>query len=270
MKKNILLLIAIMLISSSFIVNAQEYTFGIVPQQSSKKLARLWGPVLKKLSEDTGLTIKFATAKDIPTFEKRLAAGEYDFSYMNPYHFTIFNRAPGYAALARQRNKKNKGIIVVKKDSELRELEDLKGMTLAFPSPAAFAATLLSQAELNRKGIEFTPKYVSSHDSVYLSVARGLLPAGGGIVRTFKNIDPAIREQLRIFWTSDGFTSHAFAAHPNVSVDNRELVADALAKLESTDTGLDLLKSLNFKGMQSAEDKDWDDVRNLQITALEK
>lgn len=270
MKKYILLLAAGILISASFVVNAQEYTFGIVPQQSSKKLARLWGPILKKISEDTGLTIKFATAKDIPTFEKRLAAGDYDFSYMNPYHFTVFNKSPGYVALARQRNKKIKGIIVVKKDSDLEALMDLEGMTLAFPSPAAFAATLLSQAELNKLDVEFTPKYVSSHDSVYLSVARGLLPAGGGIVRTFNNIDPAIRKQLRIFWTSDGFTPHAFAAHPDVSLENRELVAGALAELETTNTGLDLLKSLNFKGMQSAEDKDWDDVRKLQITALEE
>ena len=269
MKKSILLLVAGMLLGTSSVVNAEEYTFGIVPQQSSKKLARLWGPILEKLSEDTGHTIKFATAKDIPTFEKRLAAGEYDFSYMNPYHFTVFNESPGYVALARQRNKKIKGIIVVKKDSELSDLTDLNGMSLAFPSPAAFAATLLSQAELNRLDVEFTPKYVSSHDSVYLSVARGLLPAGGGIVRTFNNIDPAIREQLRIFWTSDGFTPHAFAAHPDIPVVDRELLTNALAALEATDTGMDLLKSINFKGMQSAENKDWDDVRKLQITALE-
>jgi phosphonate transport system substrate-binding protein len=237
MKKYILLLASGILLSSSFVVNAQEYTFGIVPQQSSKKLARLWGPILKKLSEDTGLTIKFATAKNIPTFEKRLAAGEYDFAYMNPYHFTVYNKAPGYVALTRQRNKEIKGIMVVKKDSDLSELKDLNDTTLAFPSPAAFAATLLSQAELNKQDVEFTPKYVSSHDSVYLSVARGLLPAGGGIVRTFNNIDPAIRDQLRILWTSEGFTPHAFTAHPDISAQNRELVAKALAGLETTDTG---------------------------------
>lgn len=269
MKKSVLLLAAGMLLGTSVVAQAQEYTFGIVPQQSSKKLARLWGPILQKLSEDTGLTIKFATAKDIPTFEKRLAAGEYDFSYMNPYHFTVYNQSPGYVALARQRNKEIKGIIVVKKDSDFESLEDLDEKTLAFPSPAAFAATILSQAELNKLDVEFTPKYVSSHDSVYLSVARGLLPAGGGIVRTFNNIDPAVRDKLEIFWTSDGFTPHAFAAHPDVSVQDRELVSNALAGLESSDTGVELLKSLNFKGIQSAEDKDWDDVRKLQITALD-
>jgi phosphonate transport system substrate-binding protein len=268
MKKITLFFAAATLMLSSFTAYAEEYTFGIVPQQSSKKLARLWGPILKKLSEETGHTLKFATAKDIPTFEARVAAGEYDFAYMNPYHFTVYNESPGYVALARQRNKEIKGIIVVKKDSTLEGLKDLEEMTLAFPSPAAFAATILPQAELNKQNVDFTPKYVSSHDSVYLSVARGLLPAGGGIVRTFNNIDPAVRDQLRIFWTSNGFTPHAFAAHPSVPSIDQSLIANALADLESTEAGMDMLQSLKFKGIQSAENADWDDVRNLQLTAL--
>lgn len=249
--------------------NAKEYTFGIVPQQSSKKLARLWGPVLKRLSEDSGITLKFATAKNIPTFESRLANGEYDFAYMNPYHFTVFNRDPGYVALAHQRNKRIKGIIVVKKDSDISTVMELQNKTLAFPSPAAFAATLLSQAQLNSLSINYDSKYVSSHDSVYLSVARGLLPAGGGIVRTLNNTDPAIREKLRILWRSNGFTPHAFAAHPDIPAQIREKLADALVALESDETGMELLSTLNFKGIQSAADEDWDDVRELQITALD-
>lgn len=251
------------------LVEAKEYTFGIVPQQSSKKLARLWGPVLKQLSDDSGFTLKFSTAKDIPTFEKRLADGEYDFAYMNPYHFTVYNKSPGYTALAHQRNKEIKGIVVVKKDSKLTGLEGLENKTLAFPSPAAFAATILSQAQLNKLNIDFNSKYVSSHDSVYLAVARGLLPAGGGIVRTFNNTDPVVRDKLRILWKSDGFTPHAFAAHPDVPDEVQQKVANAILGLETTERGMELLSTLNFKGIQPAENKDWDDVRELQITALE-
>ena len=251
------------------VAQAEEYTFGIVPQQSSKKLARLWGPVLKKLSEDSGLTLKFSTAKDIPTFEQRLADGEYDFAYMNPYHFTVFNKSPGYAALAHQSDKEINGIIVVKKDSAMAELEELSGKTLAFPSPAAFAATILPQANLNKMGVDFKPKYVSSHDSVYLAIARGLMPAGGGIVRTFNNTDPAIREKLRILWKSDGYTPHAFAAHPDISAEKKLKLAQALAMFESSESGRELLSTLNFKGIQIADDRAWNDVRELQITALD-
>jgi len=259
MKYRILSLILLSAVFSTEVL-AKEFTFGIVPQQSSKKLAKLWGPVLKMLSEESGVTLKFATAKDIPTFEARLAAGEYDFAYMNPYHFVVFNEAPGYVAMAHQTKKRIKGIVVVRKDSLASELSDLDGKTLAFPSPAAFAATILPTANLKKQEIEINSKYVSSHDSVYLAVSKGLLPAGGGIVRTFENTDPEVRDSLRVLWKSDGYTPHAFAAHPRVSDKDRESLSAALTTMQETDSGLELLSRLNFGGIQLAQDDDWDDV----------
>lgn len=82
---------------------APAYTFGIVPQQSATELTRAWTPVLNALQAKTGLTLRFATAPDIPTFEQRLVAGEYDFAYMNPYHYTVFHHRPGYAVFARKK-----------------------------------------------------------------------------------------------------------------------------------------------------------------------
>ncbi len=250
-------------------VSAKEYTFGIVPQQSAKKLAQKWGPILNWLSEKAGVDIKFATARDIPTFEKRLAAGEYDFAYMNPYHFTVFNRSPGYVALARQANKSIQGILVVHKDSDLSTLSDLQNTTLAFPSPAAFAASLLPQAELKKNNIVYKPRYVSSHDSVYLNVAKGLAPAGGGVMRTFKNTDPAVRAQLRIFWKTSKYTPHAIASHPDVPVVDRRKVQNALIAMGKSEVGAELLRSIRFEGLQIADDDLWDDVRALNLTVLD-
>jgi len=246
-----------------------EYTFGIVPQQSAAKIAKLWGPILKRVGEQAGVRLKLVTAKNIPTFEQRLAAGEYDFAYMNPYHFTVFHQSPGYQAFAKQRDKTIRGIIVVRRDSDIETFDDMSGSTLAFPSPAAFAASILTRAGLDQRNIPFTPRYVSSHDSVYLAVARGLLPAGGGVVRTFNNTDPAVRDQLRIFWKTPKYTPHAFASHPEVSPDHRQAVADALKALGQTPEGLALLKGINFKGIEAASNSDWDDVRSLQISELD-
>ncbi|HED14336.1 MAG TPA: hypothetical protein ENI62_11905, partial [Gammaproteobacteria bacterium] len=98
-------------------------SFGIVPQQSASKLAGLWTPILNYLGEQTGYRIRFKTAQNIPTFEQRLATGEYDLSYMNPYHYTTFHRTPGYEVFARARDKRIKGIIVVRKDSRINNLQ---------------------------------------------------------------------------------------------------------------------------------------------------
>jgi phosphonate transport system substrate-binding protein len=245
------------------------YSFGIVPQQSATRLAELWSPVLDYIGEQAGIKLQFQTAKDIPEFEKRLAAGAYDFAYMNPYHFVVFNRAPGYRAVAVRKNQPISGIIVVRKDSTIQSLADLSNKTLAFPSPAAFAASILPQAELRKKHIPFTPQYVSSHDSVYLGVARGLFPAGGGIERTFNKVPSDIKEQLTILWKTDAHTPHAIAAHPSIDNTTFEKIQRALVMMDKDTTGKMFLQSLEIKnGLKAAISEDWDDIRHLNITLI--
>jgi len=263
-----LLLALVLWFGCSAVYAEKPLTFGIVPQQSASKLARLWSPILARISEQSGLKIRFATAPDIPTFEKRLAKGEYDFAYMNPYHYTVFHESPGYRALAKARDKRIKGIMVVRKESAIGDLKELDNTTLAFPAPAAFAASILTRAYLTEIGVNFTPKYVSSHDSVYRTVAKGIYPAGGGVVRTLKNVAPDVRDQLRILWTTDGYTPHAIAAHPRLSEADAAKVQQTLVDMEQDPNGKALLESIKIKGFEIAHDGDWDDVRGLNLKEL--
>ena len=246
----------------------QPLSFGIVPQQSAARLASLWTPVCRYISERTGQRVVFKTAKDIPTFEQRLAAGEYDIAYMNPYHYTVFSIDPGYRAFARETEKRIRGIVVVRKDSAYQSIAELDGKTLAFPAPAAFAASVLPRAYFRKNGIAITPQYVKSHDSVYLAVSRGIYPAGGGIQRTFNNISEATRAGLRILWTTPGFTPHAFAAHPRLSAATVEALAKAMVTMSTDADGRKHLNNLNFQPIGPARDQDWDDVRELGIDLL--
>ncbi|RDH90447.1 MAG: phosphate ABC transporter substrate-binding protein [endosymbiont of Seepiophila jonesi] len=245
-------------------------TFGLVPQQSATKLARLWGPIMQYIGKKSGTRLVFKTAPNIPEFERRCAKGEYDIAYMNPYHYTVFHDSPGYEVFARQKSIRIRGIVVVRKESAIHSLHDLAGKTLAFPAPAAFAASVLPRANLANNDIPFSAKYVSSHDSVYRSIAKGLYVAGGGIQRTFNNVDPTVREQLRMLWTSESFTPHAFAAHPRVDPAAITRIKEVMINMENDPEGRRLLTSINFKGIEVGKNKDWDDVRALGIDLLKK
>jgi len=263
------LTILLCLTSLSGYTQKRNYSFGVVPQQSAKKTARLWAPILKKVSEEAGINLQFRTAKSIPTFEQRLTGGEYDFAYMNPYHYVVFSKTPGYRAIAKRKNQRIRGIIVVRQDSEITSLNELDNTNLAFPSPAAFGATILTQVNFKTSDIKVTPQYVSSHDSVYLSVVKGIFPAGGGVKRTLNNIAPEIRQQLRILWTTEAYTPHAIAAYGQVNNEVREAVANALTRLSNTIEGKKLLANLKIKyGIEKANDSDWNDVRTITIDQL--
>jgi phosphonate transport system substrate-binding protein len=249
---------------------AVALSFGVVPQQSASKLARTWNPLLEYLKQRTGVGFTFRTAPSIPEFERRVSAGAYDMAYMNPYHYTVFSESPGYLAFAKARDKQIKGIIVVRADSPIQSIHDLGGKTLAFPAPAAFAASILTRSYLAEQEVAFNPKYVSSHDSVYRTVAKGLYTAGGGVKRTFAATAPEIRAQLRILWTTKGYTPHAIAAHPRVPPEVVERIAGALFEMDGGPEGRTHLDSLKVKGFEAATDSDWDDVRALRIDLLEE
>jgi phosphonate transport system substrate-binding protein len=244
-------------------------SFGIVPQQAAVKLAQTWIPVLEELAARSGYRIQFATARDIPTFEKRLAAGEYDLAYMNPYHYTVFHQVPGYRAIAKEANTRLVGVIVTRKDAPYQTLQDLSGQTLAFPAPASFAATVLPLATLAKAAIPIKPRYVGSHESVYLAVAQGFLPAGGGVMRTYEAMPAEIKEQLRILWTSNAFTPHAIAVHPRLKPEATARLTSALVSMSNDAAGRAVLAGIGFKGVEPALDQEWDDVRALHITQLE-
>lgn len=244
-----------------------KLTFGVVPQQSASKLANKWSPILKRISEETGIQISFATAPSIPMFEKKLSEGEYDLAYMNPLHYTFYSQSPGYVAIAKQADKKIRGIIVAQKDAKLTSLNDLNNASMAFPAPLAFAATVLPTAELKGQDIQIKPHYVKSHDSVYRSVAMGLYPAGGGIERTFNLIEPETKSQLKILWKTKGYTPHAIAAHPRISASQRRQIQSAFLNLNNSEEGRELLAVLQFSGIDLASDADWNDVRALNYSA---
>ncbi|MEQ8734918.1 MAG: phosphate/phosphite/phosphonate ABC transporter substrate-binding protein [Rhodospirillaceae bacterium] len=251
--------------SAAFADEDTIYSFGIVPQQSASRLAEIWVPLLQAIEADTGVRLSFSTTKDIPTFESCLSRQTYAFAYMNPYHYTVFHDSAGYSGFAKQKNKLLQGLLVVRADSELSDLEDLENLTVAFPSPAAFGASVIPRAELRRTGVSFKARYVKSHDSVYRAVSSGLIPAGGGVKRTFNTITSEIRDKLKVMYVTSGYTPHAFAARQDVPPRIVAAVSAAMQNLDQSHAGL--LAALGMEGIEVATNSDWDDVRALNLKA---
>lgn len=245
------------------------YSFGIGPVQSAVELAKRWTPIMQYLSEKSGLKLEFKTAKDIPTFQQQMKDGQFDFVFINPYHYMVFHKTTGYTVFAHEKDGELRSILVVKKDGPIQDVSQLAEQTIAFPAANAFAATWLQTNMLRAKGIEATPQYVNSLDSVYRSVAKGLFPAGGGEMRTFGSFDPATKAELRILWTSEPLPPFAFAAHPRVPKEIVALVQQAMANMDQTVEGMALLKVNNFKGMEMADDKEYDAIRKMNIKPVE-
>ena len=261
--------ILLLMMAHSSLADDKIYSFAVVPQRPSSELAAQWLPFLEWVSAKSGVQLRFVTAPDIPTFEKKLAEGEYDLAYMNPYHYTVFHKKSGYEALAREKGRTLKGILVVRKDSSIKEIKQLEGMELAFPAPGSFAASILPRVALRQLGINVIPKFVKSHESVYLNVEQRHYAAGGGIESTFDTTDKSIKNNLRVLWSTKEFTPHAIASHPRLPKAIAKKIQETLVDMANSNEGRQQLSSVNFKEIEAAKDADWNDIRRLKISEVD-
>jgi len=233
------------------------YTFGVVPQFDARHTHRVWRPLLTELEQRTGLKFRLVGSSSIPNFESQFLAGEFDFAYMNPYHVLKASMSQSYVPLVRDIGRSLYGVVVVRKDSPIRDMKELANKLVAFPSPNALGASLIPRADLKYiYGVSVEPLYVQSHSSVYLNVAMGKVDAGGGVQKTFDQQPRSVRDKLQIIYETRRSAPHPIAAHSNVSPAVRLSVQQALLALGKTAKGRDLLQLIPIKqiGVASMED----------------
>ena len=134
--------------------HGEPLSVGITPLKPAAKLAEEWTPLLDEVAKRAGLALRFRTATSIPVYGERLEKGEYDIAYMNPYDYQVYSASVGYRAFVRERGQPLEGVLLVRKDGRIKELRGIHGARVSFPTPLAFAASLLTQAEMLKQGIK--------------------------------------------------------------------------------------------------------------------
>ncbi|MBF0358418.1 MAG: phosphate/phosphite/phosphonate ABC transporter substrate-binding protein [Magnetococcales bacterium] len=257
----IVFLVLQILTTSSAVGSPVVYKFGVVPQFEPRKLSSIWRPILDALEERTGYKFRMTGSPQIPDFEGLFMSGEFDFAYMNPYHSVLAAKKQGYIPLVRDNGVRLFGVLTVKKDSGVTDIKQLAGKTIAFPAPNALGASLLMRADLiDLHGIDFKPKYVKTHSSVYLNVALGLADAGGGVMGTLNQQKKTVKDSLSVIYKTRTMSPHPVTAHPRVDPIVRERVKNAFLELGKTEHGAFLLRKVPIKKVGPASISDYEEI----------
>ena len=258
--------VSLLAASASF---AESYTVGVVPQFNARTLQSIWNPILQELERRTGHTFELRGSENISVFEKQFMEGEFDFAYMNPYHFVKASQFQGYVPLVRDTGKRLRGILVVRKDAEIHDVSQLQDTAIAFPSPNALGASLMMRTLLsNEFHLGFEPRYVKSHDSVYLNVVLGRTAAGGGVGRTLASQPATLRDQLRVLYTTPAVASHPIVAHPRVPECVRDQVQVALIAMGESETERQLLAKIPIGAVGPALREDYVPLQSMGLEAF--
>ena len=135
---------------------------------------------------------------------------------------------------------------MIRKDSGIASIDALKGKSVAFPAPNAFAASLLIRAELARKQVDIQPVFVKNHSNVYRAVIAADMKAGGGVNNTLSSEPPEIQDKLMVLYETQAYSPHPVVTHPSIPAEARAKFLKAMLSLAQDAEGQKLLDGINI------------------------
>ena len=250
---------------------AKEYVVGIHPLHNPQRLMEVYGPIVEYINiHMPEVRFRLEASHDYAEFDKKLDAGHFDFAMPNPYQ-TVRSLKHGYRVFGKMGDDQDfRGIILVRKDSDIREVTDLKGKAVSYPAPTALAATMMPQYYLHTHGVDVNKdienRYVGSQESSILSVLRGHVAAGATWPipwKTFSAEHPEMASQLEIKWQTEPLQNNGWVVRKDVPLPVAEKFKALLFGLSDSDQGKRMLDRLPVSRFEPAIDETYQPVRDF-------
>lgn len=248
---------------------ALRLTFGVYSFKRPSEVYQQFQPAISALREAMTAALGRPVAIELgirKTYEECLesfVAGEIDFVRFGPASYVLAReRQPAIQLLAAENeDSAGVGLIVVRADSEIRTLADLKGRRFAFGDDQSTIGRFLSQAELARAGVRADTlsgyAYLGRHDKVFKAVEIGDFEAGALHKATFEELNKDLdRTRLRVLHSFDNIGKPWIA---RAGLDPRVVRSLRRCLLEMRDP--DALQALKAPGFVETPDRAFEFVR---------
>ena len=246
----------------------KEYIFGVHPQRNPKKLREVFGPLVQYLnSQVPGANLVFEASRNFAAYDQKQADRQFDFVLPNPYG-TVMGIESGYRVFGKMGNEGDlRGLILVRRDSDIKSASDLIGKTVSFPGPTALAATILPRSFLHSEGLDvnsdFKSIYVGSMESSLTNVYRGNVAAGTAYPpawRDFIKNEPGLAAELKVMWETESMPDNSLMARDDVPEELVNRIAEALFSMHTNKEGQAVLAGMDLTMFKPASDEDYAQV----------
>ncbi|HLO75111.1 MAG TPA: phosphate/phosphite/phosphonate ABC transporter substrate-binding protein [Magnetospirillum sp.] len=217
-----------------------------------------------------GPKLKLEAARDYESFEQKLYYRNLDFALANPYQ-TVMAVPNGYRIFAKMTDDSQlRGLVLVRRDSPVREVADLKGKAVSYPADSALASTLLPQAFFHQHGLnvktDVDNRYVGSEESSILNVFLGNVAAGTTwplAWTRFQRDEPAKAAQLTVRWETQSLPNNGWVARDDVPPEVVDKVRGILAGMGGDPEGRRILEAMLVAGFEPADDQTFEPVQDF-------
>ncbi|GAB6991639.1 phosphate/phosphite/phosphonate ABC transporter substrate-binding protein [Paenibacillus pini] len=263
----------------------KELNVQFVPSQNADTLEAKTKPLEKLLGDKLGIPVHVTVSPDYNTIVEAMASKQVDVGFLPPNAYVLAHDKKKTVDLLLQAQRYGvkdetgedttdkvdfyKSMIIVKKDSPIQSLKDLKGKKIGWQNVTSSAGYVFPAAELKQEGIDPDKDVqgvtIKGHDAAIMALLNGQVDA----VAVFQDARNTVKKDVPDVFAKTRVL-HYTAKIPNdtVSVRNdmdqswRDKISQAFIDITNDAEGAKIIKDIyTHVGYVAGDDKNFEPVR---------
>ncbi|WP_166241425.1 phosphate/phosphite/phosphonate ABC transporter substrate-binding protein [Paenibacillus turpanensis] len=263
----------------------KELKVQFVPSQAAETLEAKAKPLEKLLSDRLGIPVKVSVSTNYNTIIEAMDSKQVDVGFLPPNAYVLAHDVRKAADLLLQSQRFGvvegtgkptadlvdfyRAMIVVKKDSPITSIADLKGKKIAFQDVTSSAGYVFPAAEMIKAGVnpekDVTGITVKGHDKAILAVLNGEVDAATVFEDARNNVvkdKPDVFETTKVIHYTAPIPNDTISVRSDMDKDFRKKLADAFIAIGKDPEGQKIISDVySHKGYAEGKDENFQPVR---------
>lgn len=249
-----------------------EIRVTIIPHRSNLGNEEAYNTFFSEMEKETGYSFVWLGSKTYDDVIDKLTTGGADIGYVGPFAYVTAQDSFGVQLICRTLSRKSvefyHSMIVARKDSGLKTIEDLRGKRFSFTDPKSTSGYLFPFAQLKKNGLSLDDfsevKFLKRHANSLLAVYNGHVDGGATSHTAVDKVDIDL-DQIDIIWKSEPIYRGPWIARKDLPAVVFKKIQDAMLKIgePGKPENEPIFNELTTKGFVRGEDSDYDNVREV-------
>jgi phosphonate transport system substrate-binding protein len=240
----------------------QEILIGLIPEMDVFKQMERFKPLAEYLTKETGVHVRLTILSRYGNIIDRFVTEKMDAAFFGSFTGAMAIQKLDLVPIARPVNLDGESTyhshIYTRKDSGIRNANDMKGKRMAFVEKATTAGYIFPMAYLRENGVTDIEKFFSeyffagSHDASLLAVLNKKADVGASkntVYDWVKEHDARVNREIVILAESDNVPSNGLLMRKGIDNNLKEKLKEKLLNLDKIPEGkavLDKFRAIKF------------------------